>query len=84
MEENAVLRQAVITWLCQARGLPQMHQAMTDVALATRPEWEHLANAVVFAAPWPNTPTSIRSRTVTGCPAIANCSDARAWAMRRA
>ncbi|WP_411088644.1 hypothetical protein [Streptomyces sp. 061-3] len=51
MEDTSHLRQAALTWLEQARNLPATPQAVTDVALATRPEWEALSNAVTLAAP---------------------------------
>ncbi|WTO32884.1 HEPN domain-containing protein [Streptomyces achromogenes] len=51
MEDTSELRQAVLTWLEQARNLPSVPQAITDVALAVLPEWEALSNAVVRAAP---------------------------------
>ncbi|NMI54229.1 MULTISPECIES: hypothetical protein [unclassified Streptomyces] len=51
MEDTFRLRQAVLTWLEQARNLPSVPQAITDVALAVLPEWEALSNAVVRAAP---------------------------------
>ncbi|MFE9941965.1 hypothetical protein [Streptomyces hirsutus] len=54
MEDISQLRQAVLTWLEQARNLPSIPQAITDVALAARPEWEALSNAVVLAAPIPD------------------------------
>ncbi|WP_327188223.1 hypothetical protein [Streptomyces sp. NBC_01334] len=51
MEDTSHLRQAVLTWLEQARALPSMPQAITDVALATQPEFGTVINAVVEAAP---------------------------------
>ncbi|WP_189867474.1 HEPN domain-containing protein [Streptomyces poonensis] len=54
MEDPSPLRQAVLTWLEQARNLPSIPQAITDAALATQPEWEALSNAVVRAAPMPD------------------------------
>lgn len=51
MREDSDLRLAVIEWLRQARSLPSIPQAITDVALADLPQWETLSNAVVHAAP---------------------------------
>lgn len=51
MREESDLRLAVIEWLRQARSLPPVPQAITDVALADLPQWETLSNAVVHAAP---------------------------------
>ncbi|MER5853961.1 hypothetical protein ABT126_45720, partial [Streptomyces sp. NPDC002012] len=51
MEDTSQLRHATLTWLEQAHNLPATPQALTDVALATRPEWEALSNAVTLAAP---------------------------------
>ncbi|HWU10540.1 MAG TPA: hypothetical protein VN520_29960 [Streptomyces sp.] len=51
MEDTSQLRQAVLFWLEQAHTLPSIPQAVTDVALAIRPEWEDLSNAVALAAP---------------------------------
>ncbi|MEU5709865.1 hypothetical protein [Streptomyces flaveolus] len=51
MEDTSPLRQAVLDWLEQARDLPPVPQAITDVALAALPGWEALSNAVVRAAP---------------------------------
>ncbi|WP_405407411.1 hypothetical protein [Streptomyces sp. NBC_01124] len=45
------LRQAVLTWLEQARELHSIPQNATDAALAARPEWEALSNAVALSAP---------------------------------
>ncbi|MEU0214496.1 hypothetical protein ABZ281_04995 [Streptomyces sp. NPDC006265] len=50
MEDTSQLRQAVLTWLEQARNLSYEPRAITDVALAALPEWEALSNAVVWAA----------------------------------
>ncbi|MFI2437101.1 hypothetical protein [Streptomyces sp. NPDC018693] len=51
MEATSQLRQAVLTWLEQARDLPSIPQAITDVALSAQPEFEAVINAVVSAAP---------------------------------
>jgi len=51
MEDTAPLRQAVLAWLEQARDLPSIPQAITDVALSTQPEFDAVVNAVVGAAP---------------------------------
>jgi hypothetical protein len=51
MEAKSQLRQAVLTWLEQARELPSIPQAITDVALSTQPGFEAVINAVVSAAP---------------------------------
>ncbi|MEV7871420.1 hypothetical protein AB0P17_36190 [Streptomyces sp. NPDC088124] len=51
MEATSQLRQAVLTWLEQARDLPSIPQAITDVAPSTQPEFEAVINAVVSAAP---------------------------------
>ncbi|WP_328580508.1 hypothetical protein [Streptomyces sp. NBC_00370] len=51
MEDNSQLRQAALAWLEQARHLPSIPQAVTDAALAARPEWDDLSNAVVMVAP---------------------------------
>ncbi|GFE27519.1 HEPN domain-containing protein [Streptomyces nigrescens] len=51
MEDASPLRQAALTWLEQARNLPSVPQAITDVALAVLPEWEAVSDAVVRAAP---------------------------------
>jgi hypothetical protein len=51
MEDTSQLRQAVLTWLEQAPNLPSIPQAITDVALATRPQFEAVINAVADAAP---------------------------------
>ncbi|WP_406381366.1 HEPN domain-containing protein [Streptomyces sp. NBC_00117] len=51
MEDICQLRQSVLTWLEQARDLPSIPQAITDVALATQPEFVAVINAVVDAAP---------------------------------
>ncbi|MFF7603214.1 hypothetical protein [Streptomyces mirabilis] len=51
MEDTAPLRQAVLAWLEQARDLPSIPQAITDVALSTQPEFDAVINAVVGAAP---------------------------------
>ncbi|MEV7325243.1 hypothetical protein [Streptomyces sp. NPDC093970] len=53
MEATSQLRQAVLTWLEQARDLPSIPQAITDVALSAQPEFEAVVNAVVSAAPKP-------------------------------
>ncbi|MEU6346834.1 hypothetical protein ABZ883_38485 [Streptomyces sp. NPDC046977] len=50
MEDHSELRQAVHTWLHHAHGLPSIPQAITDVALATLPQWEDLSNAVSLGA----------------------------------
>ncbi|MGW5172559.1 hypothetical protein ACWEQ1_34990 [Streptomyces nodosus] len=51
IEDIAPLRQAVLAWLEQARHLPSIPQAITDVALSTQPEFDAVINAVVGAAP---------------------------------
>ncbi|WP_369267430.1 hypothetical protein [Streptomyces harbinensis] len=51
MEDTFPLRQAVLAWLEQARDLPSIPQAITDVALSTQPEFDAVVNAVVGAAP---------------------------------
>ncbi|MGW6739379.1 hypothetical protein ACWGDX_01335 [Streptomyces sp. NPDC055025] len=51
MEDISQLRQAVLTWLEQARDLPSIPQAITDTALSTQPAFEAVINAVVNAAP---------------------------------
>lgn len=51
MEATSQLRLAVLAWLEQARDLPSIPQAITDVALSARPEFEAVINAVVGAAP---------------------------------
>ncbi|MGW4198831.1 hypothetical protein [Streptomyces sp. NPDC005004] len=51
MEDTSQLRQAVLTWLEQARELSPVPHAITDVALSAVPGWEALSNAVVRAAP---------------------------------
>ncbi|MFE4692060.1 hypothetical protein ACFRH6_18650 [Streptomyces sp. NPDC056749] len=51
MEDTSQLRQAALAWLEQARHLPSIPQAVTDAALAARPEWDDLSNAVVMVAP---------------------------------
>ncbi|WP_327411194.1 HEPN domain-containing protein (plasmid) [Streptomyces sp. NBC_01281] len=51
MEDPSPLRLAVRTWLEQARSLPSVPQAITDVALAAQPNFEDLADAVALAAP---------------------------------
>ncbi|MDT0616331.1 HEPN domain-containing protein [Streptomyces lancefieldiae] len=51
MEDTSLLRQAVLDWLEQARDLPSVPQAITDVALAALPAWETLSNAVARTAP---------------------------------
>ncbi|MGW7362441.1 hypothetical protein ACWGI8_03210 [Streptomyces sp. NPDC054841] len=51
MEEHPQLREAVLSWLQQARSLLPTPQAITDVALAVLPQWEALEEAVSAAAP---------------------------------
>ncbi|MFI1700725.1 hypothetical protein ACH419_32830 [Streptomyces bobili] len=51
MGDNSELRQAVVTWLRNAPTLRPTPQAITDEALAMRPQWETLSNAVAQAAP---------------------------------
>ncbi|MFI1935419.1 hypothetical protein [Streptomyces sp. NPDC020330] len=51
MEDAFPLRQAVLAWLEQARHLPSIPQAITDVALSAQPEFDAVINAVVGAAP---------------------------------
>ncbi|MCX4648073.1 HEPN domain-containing protein [Streptomyces sp. NBC_01446] len=51
MEVTSPLRQAVLARLEQARNLPSIPQAITDVALATQPEFDAVINAVMDAAP---------------------------------
>ncbi|MGV9420002.1 hypothetical protein ACWDO6_21195 [Streptomyces sp. NPDC003674] len=51
MESPYQLRQAALAWLDQARHLPSIPQAVSDAALAARPEWDDLSNAVALAAP---------------------------------
>ncbi|MFF1408133.1 hypothetical protein, partial [Streptomyces sp. NPDC058294] len=51
MEDTSPLRQAVLAWLEQARDLPSIPQAITDVALSTQPEFDAVINAVAGAAP---------------------------------
>lgn len=51
MEDTPPLRQAVLAWLEQARDLPSIPQAITDVALSTQPEFDAVINAVAGAAP---------------------------------
>ncbi|MFJ7772660.1 hypothetical protein ACIQ1J_30810 [Streptomyces sp. NPDC097107] len=51
MEATSQLRQAALAWLEQARDLPSIPQAITDVALSARPEFKAVINAVVSAAP---------------------------------
>ncbi|MGW7047024.1 hypothetical protein ACWGDT_30925 [Streptomyces avermitilis] len=51
MEDTSPLRQAVLAWLEQARDLPSIPQAITDVALSTQPEFDAVINAVMGAAP---------------------------------
>ncbi|MFE5974313.1 hypothetical protein ACFQ64_19390 [Streptomyces sp. NPDC056460] len=51
MSKHLPLREAVLSWLEHARGLPPTPQAITDVALAALPQWETLEYAVAAAAP---------------------------------
>lgn len=51
MEDSSQLRQTVLTWLEQARDLPSIPQAITDVALSMQPGFDAVTNAVVNAAP---------------------------------
>ncbi|MFD9280273.1 hypothetical protein ACFWD7_23720 [Streptomyces mirabilis] len=51
MEDTTPLRRAVLTWLQEARDLPSVPQAITDVALASKPGFSALGNAIVDAAP---------------------------------
>ncbi|MEU9662895.1 hypothetical protein [Streptomyces chartreusis] len=51
MEETSGLRQSILAWLEHARRLPAIPQTLTDVALATQPEFDQVINAVVGAAP---------------------------------
>ncbi|MEW5655278.1 hypothetical protein ABGT92_08065 [Streptomyces cinereoruber] len=51
MSTHSSLRETVLSWLEQARTLPPTPQAITDVALATLPQWDILEDAVAATAP---------------------------------
>ncbi|MEU7028847.1 hypothetical protein AB0A60_19425 [Streptomyces sp. NPDC046275] len=51
MSTHSFLRETVLSWLEHARTLPPTPQAITDVALATLPQWDTLEDAVAAAAP---------------------------------
>ncbi|MFH8260464.1 hypothetical protein [Streptomyces roseolus] len=51
MSTHSSLRETVLSWLEHARTLPPTPQAITDVALATLPQWDTLEDAVAATAP---------------------------------